>query len=109
MAPIRILAAADAPRSALSHIAHASGAGHVSGEAVAAFNRWLSKDHYPVLMLDGGVLSRKDRPARATPPGVTALGLHPEGRKEIIDYRLATTETAPTLTAARLSVKNDWR
>ena len=74
MAPIRILAAVDAPRSAFSNIAHAAGAGHVSGEAVAAFDRWPLKDHYPVLIRDGVVLSRKDRPARATPPGVDGLG-----------------------------------
>lgn len=62
--------------------------------AVAAFHRRPLKDIYPVLMLDGVVLSRKTGAGALKRPVLVALGLRADGRKEIIDYRLARAESA---------------
>jgi transposase-like protein len=62
--------------------------------AVAAFHRRPLKDIYPVLMLDGVVLSRKTGAGAIRRPVLVALGLRPDGRREIIDYRLAVAESA---------------
>lgn len=62
--------------------------------AVAAFHRRPLQDRYPVLMLDGVVLARKTGAGALRRPVLVALGLRPDGKKEIIDYRLATGESA---------------
>ena len=62
--------------------------------AVAAFHRRPLTDLYLVLMLDGVVLSRKTGLGALRRPVLVALGLHPDGKKEILDYRLATAESA---------------
>ena len=62
--------------------------------AVAAFHRRPLKDIYKVLMLDGVVLSRKTGAGALRRPVLVALGIRPDGRKEIIDFRLATGESA---------------
>ncbi len=62
--------------------------------AVAAFHRRPLKDIYPVLMLDGVVLARKTGAGAIRRPVLVALGLRSDGKKEIIDYRLATGESA---------------
>ena len=62
--------------------------------AVAAFHRRPLKDLYPVLMLDGVVLSRKTGMGALRRPVPVALGLRPDGKKEIIEYRLALAESA---------------
>jgi len=62
--------------------------------AVCAFHRRRLKDIYPVLMLDGVVLSRKTGAGALKRPVLVALGLRPDGSKEIIDYRLALAESA---------------
>jgi len=62
--------------------------------AVAAFHRRPLKDIYPVLMLDGVVLARKTGAGALRRPVLVALGLRPDGKKEIIDYRLALAESA---------------
>ena len=62
--------------------------------AVAAFHRRPLKDCYQVLMLDGVVLSRKTGAGALKRPVLVALGLRPDGKKEIIDFRLATGESA---------------
>jgi putative transposase len=62
--------------------------------AVAAFHRRSLKDLYPVLMLDGVVLARKTGAGAVRRPVLVALGLRRDGRKEIIDYRLAGSESA---------------
>jgi transposase-like protein len=62
--------------------------------AVAAFHRRPLKDQYRVLMLDGVVLSRKTGMGALRRPVLVALGLRSDGKKEIIDYRLATGESA---------------
>ena len=45
-------------------------------------------------MLDGVVLSRKTGAGAIRRPVLVALGLRPDGRKEIIDFRLAAAESA---------------
>ena len=57
--------------------------------AVAAFHRRPLKDIYPVLMLDGVMLARKTGMGALRRPVLVALGLRPDGKKEIIDYRLS--------------------
>jgi transposase-like protein len=62
--------------------------------AVAAFHRRPLKDAYKVLMLDGVVLSRKTGAGAIRRPVLVALGLRPDGKKEIVDFRLAVAESA---------------
>ena len=52
------------------------------------------QDHYRVLVLDGVVLKRKTGAGALARPVLVALGLRPDGRKEVIDFRLATAESA---------------
>lgn len=61
---------------------------------VAAFHRRPLKDRYKVLMLDGVVLARKTGAGALRRPVLVALGLRPDGKKEIIDFRLAGSESA---------------
>jgi transposase-like protein len=62
--------------------------------AVAAFHRRPLKDIYRVLVLDGVVLKRKTGAGAIARPVLVALGLRPDGRKEIVDFRLASAESA---------------
>jgi putative transposase len=62
--------------------------------AVAAFHRRPLKDIYRVLVLDGVVLKRKTGAGALARPVLVALGLCPDGKKEVIDFRLATAESA---------------
>jgi putative transposase len=62
--------------------------------AVAAFHRRPLKDHYRVLVLDGVVLKRKTGAGALARPVLVALGLRPDGKKEVIDFRLASAESA---------------
>ncbi len=57
--------------------------------AVAAFHARPLGDRYRVLMLDGVVLARKTGAGSLRRPVLVALGLRPDARKEIIDFRLA--------------------
>lgn len=61
---------------------------------VAAFHTRPLKDHYRVLMLDGVVLARKTGAGAIRRPVLVALGLRPDGKKEVIDFRLAASESA---------------
>ena len=61
---------------------------------VAAFHARPLKEHYRVLMLDGVVLARKTGAGAIKRPVLVALGLRPDGKKEIIDFRLAQSESA---------------
>ena len=61
---------------------------------VAAFHARPLQDRYRVLMLDGVVLARKTGAGAIRRPVLVALGLRPDGRKEIIDFRLAQSESA---------------
>jgi len=60
---------------------------------VAAFHARLLKDHYRVLMLDGVVLARKTGAGAIRRPVLVALGLRSDGKKEVIDFRLAASES----------------
>lgn len=62
--------------------------------AVAAFHRRPLADRYKALMLDGVVLARKTGAGALRRPVLVALGLRPDGKKEIIDFRLAGSESA---------------
>jgi putative transposase len=62
--------------------------------AVAAFHARPLNSPYRVLMLDGVVLARKTGAGAVRRPVLVALGLRPDGRKEVIDYRLAASESA---------------
>ena len=61
---------------------------------VAAFHSRPLKDQYRVLMLDGVVLARKTGAGAIRRPVLVALGLRPDGKKEVIDFRLAASESA---------------
>ncbi len=60
---------------------------------VAAWQRRPLKDRYRVLMFDGVVLSRKTGAGAIKRPVLVALGILPDGRKEVIDFRLAHGES----------------
>ncbi|MGH6904812.1 MAG: IS256 family transposase [Geminicoccaceae bacterium] len=62
--------------------------------AVAAFHRRPLKDSYRVLVLDGVVLRRKTGAGALARPVLVALGLRPDGKKEVVDFRLAQAESA---------------
>jgi len=62
--------------------------------AVAAFHCRPLKDIYRVLVLDGVVLRRKTGAGALARPVLVALGLRPDGKKEVIDFRLASAESA---------------
>jgi putative transposase len=61
---------------------------------VAAFHARPLQEHYRVLMLDGVVLARKTGAGAIKRPVLVALGLRRDGRKEIIDFCLAQSESA---------------
>lgn len=62
-------------------------------EAVAAYHRRPLEDRYRVLMLDGVVLARKTGTGAVRRPVLVALGILPDGRKEVIDFRMAQGES----------------
>ena len=62
--------------------------------AVAAFHARRLGDRYKALMLDGVVLARKTGAGALRRPVLVALGLRPDGKKEVIDFRLARGESA---------------
>ena len=62
--------------------------------AVQAFHRRPLKDGYTALMLDGVVLARKTGAGSIRRPVLVALGLRPDGKKEILDFHLAASESA---------------
>jgi transposase-like protein len=60
---------------------------------VGAFHRRPLKDQYRVLIFDGVVLSRKSGAGALRRPVLVVLGIRPNGKKEIIDFRLAPGES----------------
>ena len=62
--------------------------------AVAAFHDRPLANRYKALMLDGVVLARKTGAGALRRPVLVALGILPDGRKEIIDFQLARAESA---------------
>jgi transposase-like protein len=65
----------------------------VLDQAVAAFHARPLTRPYQVLVLDGVVLSRKTGAGALRRPVLVALGITVEGRKEILDFRLAPGES----------------
>ena len=63
-------------------------------QVVGAFHRRPLKDQYRVLVFDGVVLSRKSGVGALRRPVLVVLGIRPDGKKEIIDFRLAPGESA---------------
>ena len=62
--------------------------------AVQAFHRRPLTNGYKALMFDGVMLSRKTGAGALKRPVLVVLGLRPDGKKEIVDYRLARAESA---------------
>ena len=62
--------------------------------AVAAFHARPLKGGHTALMLDGVVLARKTGAGALRRPVLVALGRRPDGKNEIIDFRLAKSESA---------------
>ena len=62
--------------------------------AVAAFHARPLNGRYKALMLDGVVLARKTGAGALRRPVLVALGLRQDGKKEVIDFRLARDEGA---------------
>ena len=62
--------------------------------AVAAFHRRPLQDIYKALVLDGVVLARRTGAGALRRPVLVALGIRHDGKKEIIDFRLAASESA---------------
>ena len=62
--------------------------------AVAGFHARPLKTRYRQLVLDGVVLARKTGAGAIRRPVLVALGLRPDGKKEVIDFRLAGSESA---------------
>jgi putative transposase len=62
-------------------------------EAVVAFHRRRLKNKYRILILDGVVLARKTGAGAIRHPVLVALGITDDGKKEILDFRLARSES----------------
>jgi putative transposase len=61
--------------------------------AVVAFHRRPIRQRYRVLIFDGVVLSRKTGAGAVRRPVLVVLGIRPDKRKEIIDFRQAPGES----------------
>lgn len=61
--------------------------------AVAAFHERPLEDRYAALILDGVVLSRRTGSGALRRPVLVAMGLTAEGKKEILDFELAPSES----------------
>ena len=59
---------------------------------VEAFHRRPLRNQYRVLQFDGVVLSRRTGVGACRRPVLVALGIRPDGKKEIIDFLLAGSE-----------------
>jgi putative transposase len=62
--------------------------------AVAAFHRRRLSTSYRALICDGIVLSRKTGMGASKRPVLVVLGIRHDGKKEVIDFRLAASESA---------------
>lgn len=63
--------------------------------AVGAFHRRRITGSFRALILDGICIKRKTGAGSLTRPVLVALGIRPDGRKEVIDFRLARAESGP--------------
>ncbi len=62
-------------------------------QVVEAFHRRPLGNHYKVLVFDGVVMARKTGAGAIRRPVLVALGIRLDGKKEIIDFRLAPGES----------------
>jgi len=62
-------------------------------DAVKAFHRRRITGSFRALILDGICIKRKTGAGSLTRPVLVALGIRPDGRKEVIDFRLAKAES----------------
>ena len=62
---------------------------------VASFHRKKLSNVYKALIFDGVILSRKTGMGAAKRPVLVVLGIRHDGKKEIIDFRLAASESGP--------------
>ena len=58
-------------------------------QAVESFHQRKLINRYRALVLDGVVLSRKTGAGAIKRPVLVALGILPDGRKEVLDFRLS--------------------
>lgn len=65
----------------------------VLDQAVDSFHRRPLENRYSSLQFDGVVLSRKSGQGALRRPVLVALGIRPDGRKEIIDFLMASAES----------------
>lgn len=61
--------------------------------AVAAFHQRRLTNRYTAILLDGVVLSRKTGAGVERRPVLVAMGIRPDGSREVIDFRLCTSES----------------
>jgi putative transposase len=69
--------------------------GKTLDDAVRAYHRRRITGTFKALILDGIVMKRKTGAGMIARPVLVALGLRHDGKKEIIDYRLARSESGP--------------
>jgi putative transposase len=62
--------------------------------AVTAFHKRKLSNVYRALIFDGIILSRKTGMGAAKRPVLVVLGIRHDGKKEVIDFRLAASESA---------------
>jgi transposase-like protein len=62
-------------------------------EAVCAFHRRRITQRFQALILDGIIIKRKTGAGTLTRPVLVALGIRPDGKKEVIDFCLAKAES----------------
>jgi transposase-like protein len=62
-------------------------------DAVAAFHKRRLRDAYKVVLLDGVALTRKTGVGAVSRPVLVVMGITHDGRKEVIDFRLASSES----------------
>ena len=72
-----------------------SRAAKILDHAVKAFHRRRILTRYKALLLDGIIIKRKTGLGSVTRPILVALGIRYDGKKEIIDYRCARSESGP--------------
>ena len=64
-------------------------------EAVAALHRRPLANRYRVLLFDGVVLSARSGRGATRRPVLVAMGITHEGKKEVLDFRVARAESQP--------------
>jgi transposase-like protein len=69
--------------------------GRTLDEAVKAYHRRRITGRFRALILDGIVIKRKTGAGVVARPVLVALGLRHDGKKEIVDFRLARSESGP--------------